>query len=118
MSGSPEIHQNWQAVTPARNPPSNKNSRRAETLRLKALLKAGPLGFEPRLTDPESTRIRVFPEKNGTFSDCAAQGAAVEHDNAPIDPDLQAIVASWPDLSDAVKAGILAMVRAAGGRQV
>ena len=76
---------------------------------------AGPLGFEPRLTDPESARIRVFPEENGTFPSGAAPGAAVGPENAPIDPDLRAIIERWAELPDAVKAGIVAMVNAAGG---
>ena len=44
----------------------------------------------------------------------AAPGAAVEHENAPTDPDLQAIVERWPDLPEAVKSGIVAMVHATG----
>jgi hypothetical protein len=31
------------------------------------------------------------------------------------DPDLAALVAAWPSLPGAIRAGILAMVRAAGG---
>ena len=34
--------------------------------------------------------------------------------NTPIDPDLQAIIKRWPELPDAVKAGILAMVHTSG----
>ena len=32
----------------------------------------------------------------------------------PADPDLAAVVAAWPELPKAIRAGILAMVRAAG----
>ena len=32
-------------------------------------------------------------------------------------PDLAAVVAAWPELPEAIKAGILAMVRAASGSQ-
>ena len=71
----------------------------------------GVLGFEPRLTDSESARIRVYAGDSGTLSDCAAAGAAVDPENAPIDPDLQAIIERWADLPDAVKGGIVAMVR-------
>jgi len=53
----------------------------------------------------------LFPKENGTFSNCAAPGAAVELENAPIDVDLQAIIEQWADLPDAIKAGIMAMVR-------
>ena len=45
--------------------------------------------------------------------DRAAPDAAVGAENAPIDPDLQVIIDQWPDMSEAVKAGILAMVKAA-----
>jgi hypothetical protein len=31
---------------------------------------------------------------------------------APTDPDLAAVVEAWPELPDALKAGILAMVKA------
>jgi hypothetical protein len=34
---------------------------------------------------------------------------------ATFEPDLQALVDAWPTLPAALKAGILAMVRAAGG---
>ncbi|MDA1051516.1 MAG: hypothetical protein O3C40_13690 [Planctomycetota bacterium] len=44
--------------------------------------------------------------------DRAASGAAVDLDHAPIDPDLQSIIDHWSELSEAVKAGIVAMVRA------
>ena len=53
----------------------------------------------------------VNPRENGTFSNCAAPGAAVELENVPIDPDLQAIIARWSELPEALKAGIMAMVR-------
>jgi hypothetical protein len=33
-------------------------------------------------------------------------------DNRPTDPDLAAIVEAWPGLPEAIKAGILAMVKA------
>lgn len=60
--------------------------------------------------DPESASIRVFPDENGMFSDRAAPGAAVGPENTSIDPELQAVIARWADLPDAVKAGIVAMV--------
>jgi len=57
----------------------------------------------------------VNPEKYEHSENCAAPGAAVVARNDPIDPDLRAIIERWADLPDAVKAGIPAMVRAAGG---
>ena len=52
-------------------------------------------------------------------ANCGAPGAGNRADNppddAPDDPDLVAIVAAWPTLPGPVKAGIVAMVRAAGG---
>jgi hypothetical protein len=37
----------------------------------------------------------------------------VIHDICQTDPDLAAVVAAWPDLPEAIRAGILAMVTAA-----
>jgi hypothetical protein len=38
-------------------------------------------------------------------------------DTCKTDPDLAAVVTAWPALPAAIKAGILAMVRAASGSQ-
>ncbi len=37
--------------------------------------------------------------------------------NSCDDSELDAVIAAWPDLPDAVRAGILAMVRASAGDQ-
>ena len=55
------------------------------------------------------------PEKNVHSENRAAAGAAVDSENGPIDADLRAIIERWAELPNAVKAGIVAMVRAAGG---
>ena len=36
-------------------------------------------------------------------------------DSSPTDPELAAVVTAWPDLPPAIRAGIMAMVAAAGG---
>jgi hypothetical protein len=38
----------------------------------------------------------------------------VLHDACKTDPDLAAVEAAWPELPEAIRAGILAMVKAAG----
>jgi hypothetical protein len=53
------------------------------------------------------------PEENAHSQDSAAPGAAVNTQNTPIGPDLELIIQRWPDLSQAVQAGILTMIRAA-----
>jgi len=42
-------------------------------------------------------------------AECGALGAQT----GQIDPDLQAIIERWPTLPEPIKAGILAMIRAA-----
>ncbi len=37
------------------------------------------------------------PEENVHSREGAARGAAVGAENAPVDPDLQAIIKRWPD---------------------
>ena len=48
------------------------------------------------------------------FQNSAAAGAAVETPAAPFDRDLLSVIETWADLPRAVKAGIVAMVRASG----
>ncbi len=48
-------------------------------------------------------------------SDGAAIGAAVETETAAIDPGLEAVIRAWPDLPEALRAGIVTMVKVAGG---
>lgn len=50
--------------------------------------------------------------ENGVAGLPASRSPAVA---AEIPQDLQAIIDAWPDLPEAIKAGILAMVQAAGG---
>ena len=75
-------------------------------------LKTGLLGLEP--SDPASQTpinkaLSEPPTPDSTKYDtkCARQTA--------FDPDLTAVVDAWSGLPDAVKAGMVAMVRAATG---
>ena len=43
-----------------------------------------------------------------------AKSIALEPETPLIDAELRAIIDAWPDLSESVRAGILAMVRASG----
>ena len=63
----------------------------------------------------ESTNSKSDKELQGSDLGRAALGAASSAENSPIDPDLQAIIQHWPDLPEAVKVGIVAMVKAACG---
>ncbi|MBT6158040.1 MAG: hypothetical protein HOK71_09835 [Planctomycetaceae bacterium] len=53
------------------------------------------------------------PEDNAHSREGAAPGAAVGAEITPIDVDLAAVVDAWPKLPEAIRAGILAMIRAA-----
>ena len=77
--------------------------------------KAGPLGFEPRLTDPESGNPCEIPEENGAFCKMGAFAVAVETKVCSHAPDLQTVIDAWDALPDAIRAGILAMVRSTHG---
>ena len=49
----------------------------------------------------------------GVGNQSGAESGALGAENAPIDPELAAVVDAWPALPEAIKAGILAMVTAA-----
>lgn len=53
---------------------------------------------------------------NTTFSpQGGAESGALTLGNLSIDPALAALIDAWPKLPEAIRAGILAMIRAAGG---
>ena len=66
----------------------------------------------PRLAKPVGTV--KFPEENADFQKVGAPGAAVESEIGVSDPDLALIVQQWDSVPKAVRAGIVAMVKAAG----
>jgi hypothetical protein len=67
------------------------------------------------ITDRPKTSRKVFAENDlGDNTENVAHHLPT--DACRTDPDLAAVVSAWPDLSEAIKAGILAMVKAASGR--
>ena len=73
------------------------------------------MGVEP--TNGGFANRRRTPEnigKTGVSDDAGAAAGAVETKREQFSPDLQALIDAWPALPDAIKAGILAMVKAAG----
>jgi hypothetical protein len=64
-------------------------------------------GFSVRQQTPENTGKTQVSDAAG------ADAGAVETKTAQFPPDLQALIDAWPTLPDAIRAGILAMVRAA-----
>ena len=65
-------------------------------------------GFQDRRPTPQNTRKNDDSEAQGS-----AAGSAPS-ENQPIPADLQAVIDAWPALPEAIQAGILAMIRAAG----
>jgi len=59
-----------------------------------------------RTLDVSCEKIAIS-ERGGAESDTLAA------ENSPVDPDLQSIIEQWEDLSEATKAHVVAMVRAA-----
>ena len=67
---------------------------------------------DTRIMIPLTTR--KTPGKTAYPDNCAAPDAAHETAAAALDVDLQSVIEHWPNLPPAVKAGIVAMVRASG----
>jgi hypothetical protein len=75
-----------------------------------------PVGVEPTVADLQSdSKPRKTSGKAGIPEGMGADVGAVEPKTQHFAPDLQAIIDAWPALPEAIKAGILGMVRAAGG---
>jgi hypothetical protein len=64
------------------------------------------MGIEPHQHSPKDL---TNPAPGG------AKSGALAPENPAIDPALAALIDAWPTLPEAIRAGILAMVRAAGG---
>jgi len=63
-----------------------------------------------------SQQIRTpigFHEKNGHSEKDRAKSGAVGARNTSPDPQLQAIIATWPTLSESIKTEIVGLIRAA-----
>jgi hypothetical protein len=52
-----------------------------------------------------------IPGETADSGESGANSGAVGAQEAPLDPDLTLVVSSWPTLPEAIKAGILAMIR-------
>jgi hypothetical protein len=81
-------------------PETTRVSRRPET-RL-----VGRTGREHLANSSETAQVSRAPE---------AKGEAVGQQNPPADPDLARVMEAWPALPPALKAGIVAMVKASAG---
>ncbi len=65
-------------------------------------------GLEPvNVTKRTDNELRDAEDPRG------AESGAVDTEKVPIDPDLARLINAWPNLPEAIRAGIVAMVRAA-----
>ena len=70
------------------------------------------LPMNRRKGNPGQALTQIDPAREAL---CGAVSAGQPAPKAsPTDPDLAAVVAAWPTLPEALRAGIVAMVRAAG----
>ncbi|MBM4225847.1 MAG: hypothetical protein FJ167_13985, partial [Gammaproteobacteria bacterium] len=68
--------------------------------------KIPPRGFEPSAN---------LSQNLNNSQQGGAKCGALDSESRPIDPELAELVAAWPTLPEPIRAGILAMVRAASG---
>src|SRR5262245_36308752 len=75
---------------------------------------SGPVGAGESGEDGIRTSSQIST-KTVDFGQGGAKSGALAPESTSIDPPLATIIDAWPTLPDAIRAGILAMVRAAGG---
>ena len=69
------------------------------------------LGAAPRDADPGK------PSTNATGRATPSSSPGSRADNRPLDDDLRRLIDAWPTLPDAVRAGIVAMVKVTEARR-
>ena len=97
------------------------NERNRRTTLANSEVKVTPRGFEPLFKSSGNMNIpHLGSAKSGAFlSDFTSENAASPPYEPPVptDPDLEAVVSAWSKLPSALKAGIVAMVKAADGAE-
>ena len=95
------------------------NERNRRTTLANSEVQVTPREFEPLFKSSGNTNIpHLGSAKSGAYlSDFTSQDATSPpcEPTLPADPDLEAVVSAWAKLPSALKAGIVAMVRAADG---
>jgi hypothetical protein len=76
--------------------------------RMDSLQKRVCMGIEPPAESPENNTLLV---------ECGAKPGAPTGRTASIDPALAAVIDAWPKLPEAIRAAILALLRAADGQR-
>lgn len=84
-----------------------KKSRTASESDSALLFLVPPRGLEPQhVTHCKASKLQNLEKSSG------AESGALSAKTTKISPDPRLVIEAWPKLSDAVKAGILAMVKA------
>src|SRR5271166_3787559 len=98
-------------------PRTNDWSRRGNEAPVRA--SSGSTGVGTRTPDLRIMRPQVGSSKVFASNNLRQTAPVLAHylptDTCKTDPDLAAVVAAWPHLPEAIKAGIVAMVKAAEG---
>jgi hypothetical protein len=80
--------------------------------------KEAPPGFEPGMKVLQTSDQRdVKPSGENTSHFISERFSQPVPYNGPLPPDLAAVIEAWDRLPEAIKAGILAMVRTASGKR-
>jgi len=105
------------AATKARNPEAQSEPHESSSLEGGRGGRQRVMGLEPTTftlatCTPTEAKDRIHNGLDDSTGDARSAIAARSAEN----PDLRAVIDAWPDLPDAVRAGILAMVKASATR--
>ena len=108
----------WAAMAPANEAIGTVMAQTTASIETSLRKLLEPVGYSDGSKEGGEGGIRTARKslgKTARSKDSGAKSGALATQIGPIDPGLALLIEAWPTLLEPIRAGILAMVRAAGG---